>query len=328
MAAALTQLSGGSSADGLKAGAIGAITASAMTDHLVSALYGDKKSSDLAAEEKRLVSSLVSIAGGLAGAAVTDGSVSMAATASETAKVEVENNSLGVVIQGGKLAAQGCLKISACRDRLVGSGLGALLGIGASTSAMDTLSQDEQLHLIYVASLNDPSQLSQLNNAQKAAYESLTGKTITSTGGTQVINPGPSNTGGDQTVTGNVPSNTGNNKSSGQGATNTGKNDGNPDTGGNTTVTPIPEGPNKDDLAYLALKGKEAEEAAKKLGFDTRIPPQKAPFNSHGQPVYSDGKKYITPDIDSHNVTNGWKMFDRKGNRIGTYDSNLNRIKD
>ncbi|WP_240617021.1 VENN motif pre-toxin domain-containing protein, partial [Enterobacter roggenkampii] len=73
VAAALTQLSGGSSADGLKAGAIGAITASAMTDHLVSALYGDKKSSDLTAEEKRLVSSLVSIAGGLAGAAVTDG---------------------------------------------------------------------------------------------------------------------------------------------------------------------------------------------------------------------------------------------------------------
>ncbi|MGP8852272.1 VENN motif pre-toxin domain-containing protein [Enterobacter asburiae] len=94
VAAALTQLSGGSSADGLKAGAIGAITASAMTDHLVSALYGDKKSSDLTAEEKRLVSSLVSIAGGLAGAAVTDGSVSMAAMASETAKVEVENNSL------------------------------------------------------------------------------------------------------------------------------------------------------------------------------------------------------------------------------------------
>ncbi|WP_325849358.1 EndoU domain-containing protein [Enterobacter vonholyi] len=96
VAAALTQLSGGSSADGLKAGAIGAITASAMTDHLVSALYGDKKSSDLTAEEKRLVSSLVSIAGGLAGAAVTDGSVSMAAMASETAKVEVENNSLSV----------------------------------------------------------------------------------------------------------------------------------------------------------------------------------------------------------------------------------------
>ena len=252
MAAALTQLSGGSSADGLKAGAIGAITASAMTDHLVSALYGDKKSSDLTAEEKRLVSSLVSIAGGLAGAAVTDGSVSMAATASETAKVEVENNSLGVVIQGGKLAAQGCLKISACRDRLVASGLGALLGIGASTSAMDTLSQDEQLHLIYVASLNDPSQLSQLNNAQKAAYESLTGKTITSTGGTQVINPGPSNTGGDQTVTGNVPSNTGKNSVATGGKNHTGNTngDGASNNNGWTTTTPVPDSPSLDDLFY------------------------------------------------------------------------------
>lgn len=93
VAAALTQASGGSGSDGMKAGAIGAITASAMTDHLVSALYG-KDVSQLTADEKRLVSSLVTIAGGLAGAAVTDGDLSMAALASNTAKVEVENNSL------------------------------------------------------------------------------------------------------------------------------------------------------------------------------------------------------------------------------------------
>lgn len=93
VAAALTQASGGSGSDGMKAGAIGAITASAMTDHLVSALYG-KDVSQLTADEKRLVSSLVTIAGGLAGAAVTDGELSMAALASNTAKVEVENNSL------------------------------------------------------------------------------------------------------------------------------------------------------------------------------------------------------------------------------------------
>ncbi|HHR4183516.1 TPA: toxin C-terminal domain-containing protein [Salmonella enterica] len=148
------------------------------------------------------------------------------------------------------------------------------------------------------------------------------------TGGDQIADSGPTNTGGNQTATGNTPSHTGNNKPSGQGSINTGNTEGLPDTGGNTTVTPIPDGPNKDDLACLALKGKEAQEAAKNLGFDRRIPPQKAPFNSHGQPVYSDGKNYITLDIDSHNVTNGWKMFDRKGNRIGTYDSNLNRIKD
>ncbi|KGD80295.1 hypothetical protein ID10_04540, partial [Pantoea agglomerans] len=112
-----------------------------------------------------------------------------------------------------------------------------------------------------------------------------------------------------------------------QGSSNTGNTDGMPDTGGNTTVTPISE-QNKDDLAYLALKGKEAQEAAGNLGFDRRIPALKAPFNSHGQPVFFDGKTYITPDVDSHNVTNGWKMFDRRGKRMGTYDSDLNRIKD
>ncbi|BAT34201.1 hypothetical protein D9M08_09670 [Escherichia albertii] len=40
------------------------------------------------------------------------------------------------------------------------------------------------------------------------------------------------------------------------------------------------------------------------------------------------GKNHIIPDVDSHNVTNGWKIFDRKGNRTGTYDDKLNRIKD
>lgn len=76
------------------------------------------------------------------------------------------------------------------------------------------------------------------------------------------------------------------------------------------------------------LKGKDAYEAASKLGYDRRISPQKAPFDSHGQQVFYNGKKYITPDVDSHNVTNGWKMFNSKGKRIGTYDSELNRIKD
>ncbi|WP_176110438.1 toxin C-terminal domain-containing protein [Izhakiella australiensis] len=114
---------------------------------------------------------------------------------------------------------------------------------------------------------------------------------------------------------------------SSNGAWHTGNSSDAPDTGGNTTVTPVPDGPKKDDLAYLALKGKEAQESAGKLGFDRKIPAPKAPFNSHGQPVFFDGKKYITPDVDSHNVTNGWKMFDRKGKRMGTYDSNLKRIK-
>ncbi|WP_051840975.1 polymorphic toxin-type HINT domain-containing protein [Streptomyces sp. NRRL F-5126] len=64
------------------------------------------------------------------------------------------------------------------------------------------------------------------------------------------------------------------------------------------------------------------------LGYRTRIPAQKAPFNSHGQVVFSNGKNYITPNVDGHNVSDGWKMFNRKGQRIGTYDPDLNYLKE
>jgi hypothetical protein len=71
-----------------------------------------------------------------------------------------------------------------------------------------------------------------------------------------------------------------------------------------------------------------SRDRAAALGYDTRIPAQKAPFDSHGQEVFTNGKSYITPDVDGHNVTNGWKMFSRRGVRIGTYDSELNYVKE
>ncbi|MDA1361655.1 toxin C-terminal domain-containing protein [Glycomyces luteolus] len=75
---------------------------------------------------------------------------------------------------------------------------------------------------------------------------------------------------------------------------------------------------------------KSDTERAKDLGYTQRIPPQKAEFDSHGQTVYYNPKTktYISRDIDGHNTSDGWKMFDRKGRRIGTYDSELNRLKD
>ena len=48
------------------------------------------------------------------------------------------------------------MKVSACRDRMVSNGIRTLLGVGASTSAMDALSNDEKMNLIYVVSLNEP----------------------------------------------------------------------------------------------------------------------------------------------------------------------------
>lgn len=64
---------------------------------------------------------------------------------------------------------------------------------------------------------------------------------------------------------------------------------------------------------------------AKDLGYTTRIPPQKVPFDSHGQPAFFNGKQYITPDIDGHNVTDGWKTFSKKKKRTGTWNSTLTK---
>lgn len=75
------------------------------------------------------------------------------------------------------------------------------------------------------------------------------------------------------------------------------------------------------------LRKQQWQEAAARLGYVRRIPPQKAPFNSHGQEVYSDGVALITPDVDSH-IGGVWKKFDAKGRRLGTYDEQLNRIGD
>ncbi len=70
------------------------------------------------------------------------------------------------------------------------------------------------------------------------------------------------------------------------------------------------------------------DDAAEALGY------RRTNFRSHGQPVYFNGKNYISPDVDAHNVTNGWKMaktvdgLRSKRTRMGTCDANLNRIGD
>ncbi|EHO8938693.1 hemagglutinin repeat-containing protein [Salmonella enterica] len=105
VAAALTQLGGGSGSDGLKAGAAGAITASLVGPRLVKALYGKEDVSELSADEKRLVSNLVSVIGGVSGYMAGGNDVSMAATGANTARVEVENNLLGGGTEDGQVKA-------------------------------------------------------------------------------------------------------------------------------------------------------------------------------------------------------------------------------
>ncbi len=81
-------------------------------------------------------------------------------------------------------------------------------------------------------------------------------------------------------------------------------------------------------MANRELYAATSRDQASFLGYTKRIPVQKVFFDSHGQDAFTNGKTYITPDIDGHNVTDGWKMLNRRGKRIGTYDFELNYVKE
>jgi filamentous hemagglutinin len=70
------------------------------------------------------------------------------------------------------------------------------------------------------------------------------------------------------------------------------------------------------------LTNQEARKRAQELGFKEV---KDAPFSSHGKPVFKKGDVYITPDRDMHKG-GVWKMFDRRGNRVGTYNADLSGL--
>ncbi|HDS1239214.1 TPA: VENN motif pre-toxin domain-containing protein, partial [Pluralibacter gergoviae] len=196
----------------------------------------------LSEDEKQTVRTLGMLAAGLAGGIAGDSAGSVVSDA-QAGKNAVENNYLG------KVLVEGCAIAAPCRtkvaEQLLEIGVKAgITGVVAKEIA-DNISAEELDHLITLKMTGNYEITSKYLGLLEGKYGS------SNTGGNQIVDSGPTNTGGNQTATGNTPSHTGNNQSSGQGATNTGNTDGKPDTGGNTTVTPIPEGPNKDDLAYL-----------------------------------------------------------------------------
>ncbi len=318
----VAELSGGSAA----AGATGAVTGELAAPAIALALYGTADSDKLSPEQKANLSALATLASGIA-AGVSSGSTAGAATGALAGKNAVENNNLAAVV---RLGATACAEIASCRNMVVEKGLGALLGLGVAKTAMDNLSEADRTLILAAAMTGKADEIERLTPAQQAVYKEM----VESQKGTLLPLPVLDRPLVDNTLTNPIPGQdkgttlTTPDQRDQNGSSHTGNTSGVPDTAGNTIITPIPDGPSKDDLAYLALKGKEAQKAASDLGFGNKIPAPKVPFNSHGQPAFYNGKVYITPDIDSHNVTNSWKMFDRKGNRLGTYDSSLNRIKD
>jgi hypothetical protein len=70
---------------------------------------------------------------------------------------------------------------------------------------------------------------------------------------------------------------------------------------------------------WMPLTNSEARKAANQMGYkETRD----ISFDSHGKPVFKKGNRFITPDRDGHNG-GVWKLFDKSGNRLGTYNHDL-----
>ena len=275
------------------------------------------------------------MAAGIAGGSLSDSSDGVI-IAAKTAKNAVENNNFVA------LAAEGFTLVCSrtCLQALSGIA-GVSIGIG--------LSPNEKEVAIVAAAMRDPEAMSKLTKEQVSyineqiltdggfvnnkelfgdkvwvpnadgGYMPVDPSLVTTTyGGKPVVDPRifVNHTGGiEYPADYNLPTNTGGNQIL------------NNDKGSHILVGGESQVGDWKDNALFA-RDRTVDKAAEKLGYGHRIPPQKAPFNSHGQDVYWNGKNYITPDVDGHNVSNGWKIFDRRGNRLGTYDKDLNRIKD
>lgn len=267
------------------AGALGAGGGELAARIIAEQLYPDTRPENLSEQQKQMVSTLSSLAGGLAGGLVS-GNSDGAVTGAKTAKNAVENNWAAVVTGTARLTVSGCSKIPSCRAAAIEAGLGALFGISTTAITMNDLSDSDRNMVLVAAISNDPQLFSILSPEQKAAYESWTGKTVPNTGGEQLAgtdssgkleNPVPEQSKGTLLVTPNP--------SDEKGITNTGNTDGNPDTGGNTTVTPIPAGPNKDDLAYLSNHKNDIENSWHQGSFDSSENSLQKHFEKHGKEV-------------------------------------------
>ncbi|WP_413483580.1 VENN motif pre-toxin domain-containing protein [Morganella psychrotolerans] len=155
--------------------------------------------------------------------------------------------------------------------------------------------------------------------------------TPTNTGGDQLNgtnslgkleNPAPEQSKGTSLVTPNP--------SDEKGITNTGNTDGKPDVGGNTTVTPIPDGPNKDDFIYMSdghmlgangakVPSKTIWKGEGKERIDVENP---NPGQRPGQVHYQDNKNnkyYYNPN------SNNFYSFDASKNKIPA-PSSVNKL--
>uniref|UniRef100_UPI0020746A59 VENN motif pre-toxin domain-containing protein n=1 Tax=Raoultella planticola TaxID=575 RepID=UPI0020746A59 len=241
VAGVIAALQGNSAA----AGAAGAATTALMGEAIKKTLYGDIPVNQLSEDQKQTLVTLGTLAAGLAGGLASDSSAGAMAGA-QAGQNEISNNmaSIGMLQQ---MMAQETLNAAAMAEAGKGT---------ANDQAALALTKKVKEGLSASCLANDVCVLMAVVAAQSQQHADSSGSRTETlpvhddlTGG-KLVNPIQDENKGTSLITPD--------QSDDQRGSNTGNTEGTPDTGGNTTVTPILDGPNKDDLAYLATGDKPA----------------------------------------------------------------------
>ncbi|MES4611351.1 VENN motif pre-toxin domain-containing protein [Ewingella sp. CoE-038-23] len=140
--AVIAYLQGGSVSGGAAGAAGGELAARA----IMAEIYPGRSVESLSNDEKSNISALSLLSAGLAGG-VAGNSLNAAGTGAVCGKVTVENNNLALIRAGGAV----CADVSVCRDNIVKLGIGALLRVGAATSAIANLSESQKTNIMLAA---------------------------------------------------------------------------------------------------------------------------------------------------------------------------------
>ena len=228
------------------AGAVGAATTALMGEAIKKTLYGDIPVNQLSEDQKQTLVTLGTLAAGLAGSLAGDSSASAMAGA-QAGQNEISNNmvSIGMLQQ---MMAQETLNAAAMAEAGKGT---------ANDRAALALTKKVKEGLSAGCLANEMCVLMAVVQAQQSQKHADGSGSRTETlpvnddlTGGKLVNPIQDENKGTSLITPD--------QSDDQRGSNTGNTEGTPDTGGNTTVTPILDGPNKDDLAYLATGDKPA----------------------------------------------------------------------
>jgi len=218
------------------AGAAGAATTAAMGEAIKNVLYGDVPVSQLSEQQKQTLVALGTVAAGLAGGLAGETTADTVAGA-QAGQNEISNN----------MVSMGMLQMMQAKSLLDAAAVAEAGQGGANEQAALALTKKVKAGLDATCLANTSCVIMAVVTAQQhtngAGSKTETVPVNDDLTGGKLVNPAQDENKGTPLI---MPDQSGE-----QGSSNTGNTDGMPDTGGNTTVTPIPE-QNKDDLAYLA----------------------------------------------------------------------------